>query len=196
MKTKLINLLACILLLSLTQCKEEDAEKITYEPENIFPDFYDLAALKFDKGSVNDFYYEYGFSFQFLNKGVIKNLKVKLPDNQTNLRITIWTAGTKEVIKTFTIPDVKANVEFVLDIPDLEVEKDKKYTISLFSNDYFFYKKGSSAVSLPVTKGNIQITDYHSQSFNTPNATPQYPTIFLNTSIWAGELSFDFQRME
>ncbi|GEC77871.1 DUF4082 domain-containing protein [Flavobacterium aquatile] len=140
---------------------------------------------------INSNYFEFGLRFIPNTNGVIKKITVKLPDNQTNLRVTIWDVATQAVYKTEIITYVKADKETSKNITPLSLTKDKEYMITCCANDWYYYKKSDdSSVTYPVIVGNISITGYN--FLNVQPQTQLYP--WDTTEVgYAGDISFGFQ---
>lgn len=141
---------------------------------------------------VNGGDYEFGNEFIPTVKGKITSLKVKLPDINTALRITLWDKLTTTVLKSETVNVAAANTSYTFDIADIDLVKDKEYTITMNSNDWIDRRKTSGAnATYPVTLGNIKITSYKYKG-GTAQAYPNSPQL----NYYAGDLSFNFQRTE
>lgn len=135
---------------------------------------------------------EFGLAFSPNVKGQINAITVKIPNVNSNLRVTIWDYTTQTVLRTETVNITSSNVTTTKTISPLALEKDKKYMITMNSTDWYKeHKADNSAATYPVTAGNIKIWEYRwvggsAQTFPT-NPDPTY---------YAGDLSFVFQQTE
>lgn len=140
---------------------------------------------------INQPYYESGMRFKPKVNGNIRKLVLKFPDNQTNLRITIWDVATQTVYRTETITNLTADIETKIPINPLTLIKDKEYLLSYCSNNWYVNRnEASSDVAYPIVIKNIIIT-----GVNYVNVQPQtqiFPTSNA-TNYYAGDLSFIFQ---
>jgi hypothetical protein len=136
--------------------------------------------------------YEFGNEFIPTVKGRITSLKIKLPDINSSVRVTLWDKATTLPIKTEIINVAAANILYTVDIVDIDLVKDKEYAITMNSNDWYDRRKTSSAnTTYPVTAGNIKIISYTFRS-GTAQTYPNSPQL----SYYAGDVSFNFQRTE
>ncbi len=194
MKTTILKTLMLVfVLITISACSSDDDSGPNYSEENFLSGY--LEASGFDEVSVNYIdagMYEFGLDFTPLVEGKITALKVKLPDANPNLRVTIWNKQTNTVYRTEIVNVATADTEFTFDISDLNLVKDNQYAITMNTDDWYRLSKldGSNA-TYPITAGNIQINGYKWQS-----GTEQiYPTI-LSTNYFAGDISFDFIQTE
>jgi len=124
-------------------------------------------------------------------KGKINAVVVKLPAVNSNLRVTVWDYATKTVIRSETVNVGSANTEIVKSIPELVLEKDKMYFISMNSNDWYKKNKPDNSNTVyPVTAGNIVFSEYRWVSGTAQN----WPTN-VSSNYNAGDLSFKFQQI-
>lgn len=191
---KKIASISLLTLMILTSCsKDDDSTSVSYQEEDFIGGY--LSTTGFSQQTtteINVGNYEFGNEFTPIVNGKITNLKVKLPDSRTDLRITIWDKTTGNPIKTEIVNVSAANTSYTFDIPDVNLVKDKEYAITMNSNDW--YKKNrtdNNTVIYPITVGNIKINSYKWIG----GATQSYPT---NSAInyYAGDLSFSFQQIE
>lgn len=195
MKAKTL-LAAAIITLSIISCRKDDDETPQpqiYTEENQLSAY--LSATGFIQKTVNypnSGDYEFGLKFTPKVKGNITAIVLKIPDNATNVRVTIWDAGTKAVLKTITIPNAPANTEVRQNIDAFAVTKDRQYFISYNGNDWYKHSKSDNSVAVyPVVAGNISFDSYQwigglSQTFHTNT----------NNDYYAGDLSFVFQQAD
>ncbi len=191
MKTKFKKLAMLVAFAAvLTSCSSNDK---SYEKED-FLDGY-LIASGFNASStnfINSGSYEFGLEFTPLVTGKITTLKVKLPDVNSALKITIWDKAAGTPLKTETVNYATANILTVFDVEDLALIKDKQYAITFNSNDWYKRNKAdSSNATYPMTVGNIKIDAYKWVS----GSTQTYPTNISN-NYYAGDLTFDFQQTQ
>ncbi len=138
---------------------------------------------------VNSGNYEFGMRFKPTTNGTINKIFVKIPDSQTNVRVTIWDVTEGIIYRTEKIASVTSGVEASKTISPLALVKDKEYMITYNTNDWYKRNKAdNSAATYPITAGNISITGYGWIS----GTAQVYPTNF-ETTYYAGDLSFAFQ---
>lgn len=174
--------LAIIMLLS---CKDDE---VTINSENPLKNYLVAAGFTEVESLINDEAYEFGITFIPKVNGEINSIVVKLPDDQTDLRVTIWESEDKTVLQTIIIPAVKADTEIIHSIPAFSVTKDTQYMITFNTDDYYNRTQpdGGDAI-YPIAVGNISVTGYgYSQGSN-----QTYPYSF-QTYYYAGDLSFVF----
>ena len=168
---------------------------VKYNEENPL-DVY-MATSGFSQKAVdvkNSGIYEYGFSFKPTVTGKITALIVKIPDVNTALRITLWDATTKTVIKSEVLSVPTANVTVEKAITSIPLTKDKEYFFTINSDDWINRTKtDGSAATYPIVAGNITITGY---AYISSTATETiFPTNARNT-YYAGDMTFKFQQTE
>lgn len=196
MKTTILKLCMVFLMIPImTSCsKDDDGTSAPVYPEENFLESY-LTATGFNQVSatfINSIDYEFGLDFTPLVKGDITSFRVKLPDANTSLRVTIWDKDASTVIKTEVVNVSTADTEFTFDIVDVPLVKDKKYSITMNSNDWFDRRKTDGTVAAyPVTAGNIKIDGYRWDS----GAAQSFPAI-VASDYYAGDLSFNFRQTE
>jgi len=179
-----------LLVFSLASCKKEK----THAEENPLEKYYELTGFNTKTIAQNAGWYESSLAFSPLVKGKINALTIKIPDVNSALKVTIWDYDTKAALRTETIEVAAANTQVVKSITPLSLEKDKKYIISMNSNDWYIMKKpdGSDA-TYPLTAGNIKFIEY--RWVDAVSGTPKFPTI-ISHNYNAGDLSFVFQQTE
>jgi hypothetical protein len=199
MKTKitkfpvLASFLAIVIIsiATLFSCGGNDVVKpATYVKENPLQAYFIETKFAEVSSVVDEGDYEFGISFMPRYDGEISAIVVKLPAEQTNLRMTLWDAVTKTVIETDTLVTVAAETETSKPIKPLAVTKNHEYMITFNTNDWYEHVRADgSDVTYPIIAGDISITGYgYSQGIE-----QLYPTEF-ETSYYAGDLSFVFQR--
>jgi hypothetical protein len=197
MKTiKTLFTILSVALLTISCSSDDDKEEaVKYNEENPL-DAY-MAGSGFSQKAVdvkNSGIYEYGFSFKPTVTGKINALVVKIPDVNAALRITLWDAATKTVIKSETINVPTANVTVEKAIIPIALTKDKEYFFTINSDDWINRTKtDGSAATYPITAGNIVITGYAYIS-STASETI-FPTNARNT-YYAGDMTFKFQQTQ
>jgi len=197
MKTiKTLFTILSVALLTVSCSSDDDKEEaVKYNEENPL-DAY-MAGSGFSQKAVdvkNSGIYEYGFSFKPTVTGKINALVVKIPDVNAALRITLWDAATKTVIKSETINVPTANVTVEKAITPIALTKDKEYFFTVNSDDWINRTKtDGSAATYPITAGNIVITGYAYIS-STASETI-FPTNARNT-YYAGDMTFKFQQTQ
>lgn len=180
-----------ILSLILFSCSKDDEQTspILYFEENFLAGFLTNSGFSASTDSTIDGgNYEFGLEFTPLVKGKITSLKAKLPDVNNAVRVSIWDRATNTVIRTETINVAAADTEASFDIPDLDLTANHQYAITMNSNDWYNHRRtGNTAVTYPITAGNIRIDNYK-WIFGT---TQTYPNN-ISTTYYAGDISFNF----
>ena len=192
MKNIFLSCLTVVLLIGVTTsgCKKDK------EPAYPIVDFSGtyLSSTGFNQKStdfVNSGDYEFGFEFTPVVKGKITSLLVKLPAVRTDLRVTIWNATSKTVLKTELVNVAGAGTSYDIDIADFALTKDSLYAFTMNSNDWYNREKtdGTSA-TYPVSVGDIKITKYIWKS----GVAQVYP-VNTSSTYYAGDAFFKFQRV-
>lgn len=180
------------ILISVTGCKKKDVVK-TFPEENPLSAYLSAAGFtQVTTNFVNAGSYEFGIKFTPLVKGKINAIKFKIPDAATNIRVTIWDATAKTILRTETIPSATLNTETSLSISPLMLDKDKMYMITYNGNDWYKRSKTDGTVTTyPITAGHISINGYSWIG----GANQTFPTTVSN-DYYAGDLSFVFQQTE
>ena len=184
------TLLLTVLSISIFSCKKDDKQTApAFQEENFFEGY--LAASGFNQSVITDIDlgdYEFGLEFTPLVRGSITSLRVKLPEANPSLRITIWDKVAGTIIKTEIANVALANTVYNFDIVDIVLTKDKEYAITMNSNDWYSREKtdGTNA-AYPFTIGNIEINKYIWDD----GKAQDYP-LSSSVSYYSGDLSFNF----
>ena len=182
------------IIFSLFSCsKDDEATPVTYQEENPLIGYLTNGGIN---GAIIDVVdgttSEVGNEFTPLVKGTIKAFVVSLPQSNANLRVTLWDATTKTVIRTEYINVVTAATTTTKNIEPIELQKDKKYAITMNSDDWYYRDKSNgSLITYPITSGNIRFDSFGFT--DTPGLI--YPIYFSN-DYYNGDLSFIFQQIE
>lgn len=194
MKTlKIISLL--LLITGLITCrKEDDNDNLkTYPEENPLALYLEKSGFNQKINSIiNYLTHEIGYKFQPKVKGKINAVTFKIPDNAANVRVTVWDASTKTILRTVNIPAVAANTEVRTAIDPMTINPGTEYLITYSGNDYYLRQKtnGSNTV-YPIDAGNITITGYHWR-IGAAQIFPEEMDVYYYT----GDLSIVFQQAE
>ncbi|WP_276378928.1 hypothetical protein [Flavobacterium sp. H4147] len=175
-------------------CSSDDDKDNTpkFETENPLAAYYTQTGFSTVTNFINSGDYEFGLAFTPTVKGKIKAITLKLPATNSALRVTIWDYTAKTVLRTETLNVATADVQVTKEISELALEKDKKYMITMNSNDWYKKSKAdNSIVTYPIVAGNITFNEYRWLS----GTTQTFPTN-VSSSYNAGDLSFDFQQTE
>ncbi|MGN7809065.1 hypothetical protein [Flavobacterium sp. 22076] len=175
-------------------CSSDDDKENTpkFETENPLAVYYTQTGFTTVTNFVNSGDYEFGLVFTPTVKGNIKAVTLKLPAVNSAVRVTIWDYTTKAVLRSETINAASADVEVKKEISVLALEKDKKYLISMNSNDWYKKNKADlSNVTYPIVAGHITFNEYRWIS----GTSQTFPTN-VSANYNAGDLSFDFQQTE
>lgn len=184
-------LILCVAAMAVSCNKDED-DPIVYPQENPLQGY--LTASGFDEEvttTTDAVASEFGFRFRPTVTGVITGLTVRIPDVNSNLRVTIWDVETGEVVKTELFNVASSGVAMTKAITALALTKDKEYMITMNSGDYYTHERtNGSDASYPYTVGNIQITG-SGYAIGTDQTLPYvFPVDYTN-----GDLTFTFQRI-
>lgn len=173
--------------LSLSSCGSDDKE---FRDENPLQGYLDAAGFTEISSNIDDSDYEFGMRFKPLADGEIREIVVKLPDEQTELRVTIWDAETKTIKRGEYIPAVLADTETSLVISPVSLKKGHEYMITFNTNDYYIHEaEEAEEITYPVKAGNISVTGYgYSET-----SEQTYPEYFYD-DYYAGDISFVFRR--
>ncbi|WP_269234409.1 hypothetical protein [Flavobacterium flavigenum] len=173
-------------------CSSDDDNSPKFKTENPLAEYYTKTGFTTVSNFVNSGDYEFGLVFTPTVKGKITAITLKLPATNPNLRVTIWDYDAKTVLRSETLNVATADVEVKKVISELNLEKDKKYLISMNSNDWYKKNKAdNSAATYPIVAGNITFNEYRWLS-----GTAQIFPTSISATYNAGDLSFDFQQTE
>ena len=191
------NYFRIILFLCLTlvviNCRKDDDDEITpiiYPEENPLSAYMINTGFSESSNFINSGDYEFGLVFSPNVNGKIKAITAKIPDISSTMRVTIWDYDTKTVLRTEIVNVSAANTSITKSITELPIVKDKKYLISMNSNDWYNRTKaGGGSAIYPITAGNIKFTEYLWKS----GTGQTFPTN-VDDSYYGGDLSFVFQQ--
>jgi len=191
---KYFKIITVVFFLVITiSCSKDDetSELKTYPEENPLALYLEKSGFNQSTANhVNTLYSEQGFQFKPKVKGIMKAVILKIPDNATNIRVTIWNADTHVIIKTITVPNVNANTEIRQEIEPLEIVPETRYSIVFNGNDYYErLRANGSELNTPIDAGNISVSytvfvDGNSQNYPWPTQKKSY----------LGDISFVFQQ--
>ena len=180
--------------ISITSCSSDDDKDNTpaFETENPLAVYYTQTGFSTVTNFINAGDYEFGLVFTPTVKGNIKAITLKLPEANPTLRVTIWDYVSKAVLRSETLNVATADVQVTKEISVLGLEKDKKYLITMNSNDWYKKNKADlTNVTYPITAGNITFNEYRWIS----GTGQTFPTN-VSANYNAGDLSFEFQQTE
>lgn len=188
-KTIFAILVTAILAIS---CSSDKEDKKSYATENPLAAYYTATGFSTVTNFINAGDYEFGLVFTPTVKGSIKAITLKLPATNPTVRVTIWDYTAKSVLRSESINIATADVEVKKEISELALDKDKKYMITMNSNDWYKKNKADlSNVTYPIIAGNITFNEYRWVS-----GTAQIFPTNVSANYNAGDLSFDFQQTE
>jgi hypothetical protein len=173
-------------------CSGDDDNTPKFKTENPLEAYYTQTGFTTSTNAIDVADYEFGLVFTPTVKGKIKAITLKLPASNPSVRVTIWDYESKAVLRSENLNIATANVQVSKEINELALDKDKKYMITMNSNDWYRKNKAdNSSVTYPITAGNIRFEEYRWGT----GIDQTFPT---NTSVTynAGDLSFDFQQTE
>jgi hypothetical protein len=176
MKKYTTTLIASLCFTFLLSCSEETvdatisipstSETISPPTKNVFkkedPLVDYLAITGYNQfvlpcGNINDSF-EIGFIFYPLTNGSINALSLRIPKAKAKVVMTIWDVASKAKIRTEEIEVLTANTIISKDITSLDLVKNKKYAVTVYTNSYYMRHAAEWAQpQYPVTCGNIKI---------------------------------------
>jgi len=188
-KTIFTLLITAALAISCSSDKD-DAPK--FKTENPLEAYYAATGFNTSTNFINSGDYEFGLVFTPTVKGKIKAITLKLPAENPAVRVTIWDYASKAVLRSETVNVVAADAVVTKEINELALDKDKKYMITMNSNDWYNKNKvDKSNAVYPIVAGNITFNEYRWIG----GTAQTFPTT-VSSSYNAGDLSFDFQQTE
>jgi hypothetical protein len=179
----------------ITGCKKNESRPNYYSEQSFGEDFLqksDLTATNITRVNFASTY-ELGLDFKVNVKGNITKLFIRIPDINPALRVTIWDKERAKPIRTEIVNINKAGEFVEIDIQDLLIEREKEYSISMNTND--FYERYTSSVSrsaFPTTVNNVTLTAYRWQV----NVTEQIFPVIITPYAYAGDCFFKFQQVD
>jgi hypothetical protein len=192
MKNLILSLIAISVI--TVQCRKDDdsPEPVVYPEENPLALYHTNAGFTASSNFINAGDYEFGLVFSPNVKGKINSIVLQLPDVNQSVRVTLWDYDTKTVLKSEIVSVSTANTVVTKTIASVILEKDKKYLISMNSNDWYKRNKPDNGNAVyPVSAGNIKFWEYRWVS----GVNQVFPTnVSLNYN--GGDLSFNFQQTE
>lgn len=188
------SMIALLIIALSAACSSDDDKDNTpkFNTENPLATYYTATGFTTVSNFVNSGDYEFGLVFTPTVKGKIKAITLKLPATNPSVRITIWDYTSKTVLRTETLNVATADLQVSKEISELALDKDKKYLITMNSNDWYKKSKAdNSNVTYPIVAGNITFNEYRWLS----GTAQTFPTN-VSANYNAGDLSFDFQQTE
>ena len=179
--------------ISAVSCSSDDKDNTPkFNVENPLATYYTQTGFSTVTNFLNSGDYEFGLVFTPTVKGNIKAITLKLPAANPTVRVTIWDYASKAVLRSETLNVATADVQVTKEISVLALEKDKKYMITMNSNDWYKKTKADkSNATYPIVAGNITINEYRWLA----GPTQTFPTT-VSLDYNGGDLSFDFQQTE
>lgn len=201
MKNSLYFGIVSFLLFPLVSCSSDNDDSVQDAPvvamtENPLPEF--LSQHHFDDNTItyidDNNNYEMGFAFRPLVSGQINSVVLKIPQPNTNIRVTIWDEDNGSVLRTIYVDALEANVASTKTIEPLVLEQNKAYMITMNANDYYFGILNflPEPLQYPYIYGNISITGSAIAISNSGQEMPAADMI----NATAGWCSFEFQQAE
>nr|WP_294787523.1 hypothetical protein [uncultured Flavobacterium sp.] len=173
-------------------CSSDKDDAPKYATENPLEAYYTATGFTTSTNFINAGDYEFGLVFTPTVKGKINAITLKLPATNPSVRVTIWDYATKSVLRSEMVNVATADLKFTKEISELALDKDKKYLISMNSNDWYKKNKAdNTAITYPIVAGNITFNEYRWAS-----GTAQIFPTSVSATYNAGDLSFDFQQTE
>lgn len=189
-KTLFVLLISAVAAVSCSSDKDDDTPK--YATENPLEAYYTATGFTTSTNFINAGDYEFGLVFTPTVKGKVNAITLKLPATNPSVRVTIWDYATKSLLRSEMVNVATADLKFTKEISELALDKDKKYLISMNSNDWYKKNKAdNTAITYPIVAGNITFNEYRWVS-----GTAQIFPTSVSATYNAGDLSFDFQQTE
>lgn len=189
LKTIFTLLITAALAISCSSDKDDTPK---FKTENPLEAYYTATGFNTSTNFINSGDYEFGLVFTPTVKGKIKAITLKLPAVNPAVRVTIWDYASKAVLRSETVNVVTADAVVTKEINELALDKDKKYMITMNSNDWYNKNKvDKSNAVYPIVAGNITFNEYRWIG----GTAQTFPTN-VSSSYNAGDLSFDFQQTE
>lgn len=173
-------------------CSSDDDNSPKFKTENPLEAYYTQTGFTTSTNFIDSGNYEFGLVFTPTVKGKIMAITLKLPASNPAVRVTIWDFTEKTVLRSETLNVAAVDVQVSKEISELALDKNKKYMITMNSNDWYNKTKADiSEANYPITAGNIRFEEYRWKS----GSTQTFPTN-ISANYNAGDLSFDFQQTE
>ncbi|WP_353197280.1 DUF4082 domain-containing protein [Parapedobacter defluvii] len=187
----LLTLAGC-LLASCKKSGEPDEKDKSYPEERPLQAYFQNSGLDQNIEEFPDMRdTELGLRFTPKVKGKITAVTVRLPQSSTSVRVTIWNATTKHVLRTIIVPTVVAAEEVIQTFDALSIEPGTNYAISIRSDNWYHREKSPrAAIAYPINAGNFLIQGYGWGS-GSGQTFPDEDTF----DYYTGEAGFIFQQM-
>lgn len=189
--------LSVISTMFVVSCRsDDDDKKVTYlEESHILNGFLNNSGFNQTSANfVNSGNYEFGLAFTPKVKGKINSFTVKIPDANSNLRITVWNYETKEVIKSEVLNVTASGAVVTKSVTGIELQKGIKYLLTMNSADWYkAAKTDNSKIVYPLTIGNIEFNDY---LWGTSTVSEFKFPGNISKDYYAGDVDFTFQQID
>ncbi|MBK9272504.1 MAG: hypothetical protein IPM48_13010 [Saprospiraceae bacterium] len=149
-----------IFLFTLASCDKKDDQRLEESP---FFNFLNFSNINIDTSSSGNKTWEYGFVFNFLKKGEIRKIGLKLP-SQGEFTVRLWDfeSATPTVIHERKIRVNQIHRPEFVNIPSFNAGITNKMGISVISNTFYrVQKRDSTAFTFPLQIGNINILSFN-----------------------------------
>ncbi len=160
-------------------CKK-DAVSVNESP---FFDFFNEPTILIDTVALAADSWEYGFVFTPLKAGKLTRLSIKLPATG-DFTVTLWdlSGPAPVILKSKTVNLSVLHGEAGSDIPEISLQKDVKYGLTVLSNSFYrITKPGNGTFNFPRTVGNLKIESFNESINNTSLAT--FPATTNDTRV-------------
>jgi hypothetical protein len=161
MRTKhLITAFIAFTALFIWSCKKDTGTPLEESP---FFSFFDEANIQIDTTPAALSTWEYGFTFTPLKDGKVTKFGVKLPATG-DFTVRLWdlSGATPTVVRERTVTSSALHNPAFIMVPDISVEKGKKYGITVLANSFYrITKKNGEKFAFPIERENIRIESFN-----------------------------------
>lgn len=186
MKT-ICTFFSCFFLLVLISCSKDDspAEKPIENPWDGLVEASGFLNSQGITGAIS----EYGMAFSAETAGHIEAITLRLPQPQSNVRVTLWDYQAQQVLTTYEVDVNDAGQTVIHEIEAFPVQADKKYVLTVNAASFFKYSgPAGHAAQYPIEVGGIVFYEYRWAG----GSNQQFP-YNSETSYIGGDIGFVFR---
>ncbi len=170
MQSRTLSLIGLLALSTLFFFCKKDADPVEESP---FFDFFNDNLITIDTVEQSADSWEYGFVFTPLKSGRITQFGVKLPATG-EFTVSLWALSgpTPVLLRSKNISASALHESAVGEVPEVALEANVKYGITVLSNAFYrITKPGNATFSFPRTIGNLRIESFNEAINNSSQAT-------------------------